>query len=83
MEVAGGRSRGERLMDGLRLASRATSLGGVDTVVHHPASTSHRQFGEVQLAELAVSAGLVRVSVGCDDAGDIADDFRGALAGLV
>jgi methionine-gamma-lyase len=81
-EVPGGRAGGERLMDGLRLASRATSLGGVDTVVHHPASTSHRQFSEAELEQIGVSAGLLRVSVGCEDADDIADDFRGALARL-
>ena len=80
VEVAGGRGGGEAPMDGLQLVSRATSLGGVDTVVHHPASTSHRQFGEAQLAALGISAGLVRVSIGCEDAGDIVDDFRGALA---
>ena len=37
-------------MNGLELCKRATSLGGVDTVVSHPASTSHRQFSEEQLA---------------------------------
>ncbi len=82
VEVAGGRAGGERLMDGLGLASRATSLGGVDTVVHHPASTSHRQFSEAQLRELGISPGLLRVSVGCEDADDIVDDFRRALARL-
>ncbi len=43
-EVEGGREAGERFMDALELCARATSLGGVDTVVHHPASTSHRQY---------------------------------------
>jgi cystathionine beta-lyase/cystathionine gamma-synthase len=69
-------------MDGLHLASRATSLGGVATVVHHPASTSHRQFSDTQLQELGISPGLLRVSVGCEDADDIVDDFRRALARL-
>ena len=82
VEIAGGREGGERLMDGLRLAARATSLGGVDTVVHHPASTSHRQYSAEQLAEAGISEGLVRVSVGCEDADDIVDDFGRALTEL-
>jgi methionine-gamma-lyase len=79
-EVAGGRAGGERAMDGLELALRATSLGGVDTVVHHPASTSHRQFSAEQLAAAGISEGLLRVSVGCEDGADIVADFERALS---
>ena len=79
VEVAGGRAAGERLMDGLELCARATSLGGLDTVVHHPASTSHRQFSAEQLAQSGISEGLLRVSVGCEDRDDIVADFRSAL----
>lgn len=67
-------------MDALELCARATSLGGVDTVVHHPASTSHRQFGAEQLAALGISPGLLRLSVGCEDADDIVADLEQALA---
>ncbi len=79
VEVAD-RTAGERLMDGLQLALRATSLGGIDTVVHHPASTSHRQFSPEQLAAAGISEGLIRVSVGCEDADDIVADFDHALS---
>ncbi len=79
-EVRGGRAAGERLMDGLELAARATSLGGVDTVVHHPASTSHRQLDAGQLVAAGISEGLLRVSVGCEDADDLVADFERALA---
>jgi methionine-gamma-lyase len=78
-ELAGGRGAGERLFDALELCSRASSLGGVDTVLLHPASTSHRQFTAEQLAESGVSPGLLRVSVGCEDADDIVADFEQAL----
>ena len=47
--VRGGQGGAERVMDGLELCSRATSLGGLETVVSHPASTSHRQFRPDQL----------------------------------
>jgi methionine-gamma-lyase len=82
VEVAGGREAGEAFMDGLELCLRATSLGGVDTVVSHPASTSHRQYSEEQLAASGVTPGLLRVSVGCEDADDLVGDFRQALERL-
>jgi methionine-gamma-lyase len=78
-EVAGGREAGERFMDNLELCARATSLGGLETVVHHPASTSHRQYSEEQLADAGVSPGLLRLSVGCEDADDVVADIEQAL----
>ena len=82
VEVAGGRAEGQAFMDALELCKRATSLGGVDTVVSHPASTSHRQFTEEQLAAAGITPGLLRVSVGCEDADDIVADLGNALGQL-
>jgi len=79
VELRGGRAVGETFMDNLELCSRATSLGGVDTVVSHPASTSHRQFTEEQLGAAGITPGLLRVSVGCEDADDIVADLGNAL----
>jgi methionine-gamma-lyase len=79
-ELEGAREAGERLMDALELCARATSLGGVDTVVHHPASTSHRQYSPAQLAEAGISPGLLRLSIGCEDADDLVADLGQALA---
>jgi methionine-gamma-lyase len=79
-ELAGGREAGERFMDALELCGRATSLGGVDTVLHHPASTSHRQYSPEQLEAAGISPGLLRLSVGCEDVDDIAADLDQALA---
>jgi methionine-gamma-lyase len=79
-ELEGGREAGEWLMNALELCARATSLGGVDTVVHHPASTSHRQFSPEQLAAAGISPGLLRLSVGCEDADDLVADLEQALA---
>ena len=78
-ELAGGREAGERVFDALELCSRASSLGGIDTVLLHPASTSHRQFTPEQLERSGISPGLLRVSVGCEDADDIVADFEQAL----
>jgi methionine-gamma-lyase len=79
-ELKGGREAGERFMNALELCGRATSLGGVDTLLHHPASTSHRQYSPEQLAAAGISPGLLRLSVGCEDADDIVADFEQALA---
>jgi methionine-gamma-lyase len=79
-EVAGGRGAGERAMNAVELCSRATSLGGVETVISHPASTSHRQFTSDQLASAGVSEGLLRLAVGCEDGDDIIADLDAALA---
>jgi methionine-gamma-lyase len=79
-EVRGGREAGERLMDNLELCLRATSLGGVDTVISHPASTSHRQFTREQLAQAGVVEGLLRLSVGCEDVDDVVADLDRGLA---
>jgi methionine-gamma-lyase len=78
-EAKGGQAAGEAFMNNLQLCARATSLGGVDTVVSHPASTSHRQFTQEQLAAAGISPGLIRVSIGCEDADDLVADFRQAL----
>ncbi|MGH3022825.1 MAG: trans-sulfuration enzyme family protein [Gaiellaceae bacterium] len=80
LELAGGREAGERFMDALRLCGRATSLGGVDTVLHHPASTSHRQYSQEQLAAAGITPGLLRASIGCEDADDVVADLEQALA---
>jgi methionine-gamma-lyase len=78
----GPRESGEQLMDALELCARATSLGGVDTMVSHAASTTHRQFSAEQLAAAGISEGLLRVSVGCEDGDDIVADFEQALGHL-
>jgi O-acetylhomoserine/O-acetylserine sulfhydrylase-like pyridoxal-dependent enzyme len=75
----GGRLAGQRLCDELQLASNATSLGGTHTVVSHVASTTHRQLDDDGLAAAGIPPGAVRVSVGLEEAEDVAADFARAL----
>ena len=79
-ELAGGREAGERFMDALELCGRATSLGGVDTVLAPPGFDQPPPV----LARTAGGgrhlAGLLRLSVGCEDADDIVADLDQALA---
>ena len=78
VEVEGGRAGGERFLDALRVAVHATSLGGVETLCSHPASSSHRQLSDEELAAAGMSPATVRVSIGLEDAADLAEDLLGA-----
>jgi methionine-gamma-lyase len=81
LEVSGGRAAGERFLDLLRVAVHATSLGTVETLCSHPASSSHRQLSDVELAAAGLSAGMIRVSIGLEDADDLVADLADAAAG--
>ncbi|GEM78184.1 O-succinylhomoserine (thiol)-lyase [Vibrio superstes] len=60
---------------GLKLFSLAESLGGVESLICHPATMTHRAMGEEALAEAGVSHFLLRLSVGLEDADDLIDDL--------
>jgi cystathionine beta-lyase/cystathionine gamma-synthase len=77
--VDGGATGAAATMDACRLCLRATSLGGVETTVSHPASTSHRQLSESELAAADLTAGTLRLSVGIEDADDLITDMDAAL----
>ncbi|MCV0403153.1 MAG: aminotransferase class I/II-fold pyridoxal phosphate-dependent enzyme [Chloroflexi bacterium] len=78
LELEGGRSHGERFLGRVRVAVHATSLGSVESLVSHPASSSHRQLSDEGLAAAGMSPGTVRVSIGLEDAADLIDDFVAA-----
>jgi methionine-gamma-lyase len=79
-EVAGGRAAGQAIIDTLRLTELTASLGSVHTMVVHPPSTSQRQLSEAELIDSGITPGLLRVSVGLEDAPDLIADFDRALA---
>ena len=56
-----------------------TSLGGVETCVSHPASTSHRQLTDAELEDAGIRAGDLRLAVGIEDANDLIEDLDQAL----
>ena len=64
----------------LELFSLAESLGGVESLICHPASMTHRAMGEEALAEAGVSQQLLRLSVGLEDAQDLIADLEQAFA---
>jgi cystathionine beta-lyase/cystathionine gamma-synthase len=76
----GGLPAAERFYDGLRLVARAASLGGVETLVSLPVHTSHHGMTDAQLQEAGIDPGMVRVSLGVEDADDIVADVDRALS---
>jgi methionine-gamma-lyase len=78
LELAGGRAHGERFLERVRVAVHATSLGSVETLVSHPASSSHRQLADAELADAGLSPGMVRVSIGLEDVDDLVTDLADA-----
>ena len=81
IELAGGRSAVQRLLDGLRMTKFVASLAGYGTTVSHPEITSHRGLTPAQRAELGITPGTLRISAGIENAEDIVADFLTALEG--
>ncbi len=79
-ELQGGIDAAERLFAKLQLPVVAPSLGGVETLVTRPSTTSHAGMAREDREALGITEGLVRVSVGIEDAGDLVSDFEQALA---
>ncbi len=75
----GGREHAKLFMEGLRLFLLAESLGGVESLVCHPASMTHASVPEAERERLGISAGLVRLSVGIEDVEDLVQDVEQAL----
>lgn len=78
-DIAGGRSAGSRFVEGVQVALLAASLGGPETLVTHPASTTHVNLTPDELARNGIGAGTIRVSVGLEHVDDLTADFQQAL----
>ena len=79
IDLHGGKPAAFEFLRRLKLAYMAVSLGGVETLVCHPKTTTHSGFTDAQLAENGITDGLVRVSVGIEDWRDLLGDFEQAL----
>ena len=78
-ELKGGMEAGRVLMDNVHLATLAVSLGGVETLIEHPASMTHASMRAEDRIAAGFSDGLVRYSVGIEDVEDLIADLRHAL----
>ncbi len=77
--IKGGRDNAIKFMDSLKLASNEVHVADIRTCVLHPAGETHRQLTDEQLIAAGIEPGMVRVSVGLEDADDIIDDLKQAL----
>ncbi|WP_459798858.1 trans-sulfuration enzyme family protein [Herbidospora sp. RD11066] len=78
-DLVGGREAGERFMSSLKVALLAPSLGGVETLVMQPSTTSHRSVSDAALAAAGIRPGTVRIAVGIENPEDLWADFAQAL----
>ncbi len=81
-ELKGGIAEGRIVMNALKLAQRAVSLGDAETLVQHPASMTHAAYSAEERAQHGISDGLIRLSVGLENTEDILADLDQALGAL-
>jgi cystathionine beta-lyase/cystathionine gamma-synthase len=81
-DVAGGAAAGQAFVEAVRVARMAPSLGGPETLVTHPASTTHVSLSPEELEANGIGLGTVRVSVGLEHVDDVVADFRNALVAV-
>mmetsp|Transcript_155203 Transcript_155203/g.376953 ORF Transcript_155203/g.376953 Transcript_155203/m.376953 type:complete len:293 (-) Transcript_155203:1132-2010(-) len=82
VEVKGGADAGRQVCEALRVVHLAVSLGSVESLIEHPATMTHTMVTREEREEAGITDGLLRLSIGLEDAQDIIDDFDRAFAGL-
>ena len=80
-EIKGGREAAEKFMKKLRLAAIETHVADARTCCLNPATSTHRQMNDKQLAEAGIPAGLIRISCGLEDKEDLIADLKQAFEG--
>ncbi|GLI58159.1 hypothetical protein PM10SUCC1_36730 [Propionigenium maris DSM 9537] len=79
-EVKGGIEAGKTLLNSLELCTLAVSLGDTETLIQHPASMTHSPYTREERLAAGIADGLVRISVGLENAEDIIEDLKEGLA---
>ncbi len=78
----GTREAADSLLSAVRLCSLGESLGGIETLISHPATMTHAGYTQPERDALGIGDGLVRISVGCEDADDLLADLGAGLAAV-
>ena len=81
-DLAGGREAGAAFIDALSLFSNLANIGDVRSLCAHPATTTHSQLDDAELARAGISAGTVRLSIGIEHIDDIIADLERGLAAV-
>lgn len=79
MELKGGLEAGRKLMDNIKLWQLAVSLGGVESLIQHPATMTHAGMGREARLQAKITDGLVRISVGIEDIEDLILGFEAGM----
>jgi O-acetylhomoserine (thiol)-lyase len=79
-DLAGGREAGRKFIEALQLWSHLANVGDARSLVIHPATTTHRQLGDEELAAAGIGPGTIRLSVGLEDLADLLADLERGLA---
>jgi cystathionine beta-lyase/cystathionine gamma-synthase len=82
VEIAGDFAKCQEFVSLLNVVRIATSFGGPETLVCHPATSTHVGLSQEALATMGVTDGLLRFSIGLEDADDLIDDIHRALAAV-
>ncbi len=78
-EIKGGIDAGRKFLNALQMISMTNNLGDTRSIASHPASTTHSKLTEAERQEVGITPGLIRISVGLENIGDILADIRQAL----
>jgi O-succinylhomoserine sulfhydrylase len=79
LDLKGGQEAAFRFLNALEIVVISNNLGDAKSIVTHPATTTHQRLPAAQKAALGITPGLVRLSVGLEDCGDLIRDIRNAL----
>ena len=79
LEIKGGQVAAFRFLNALKIVIISNNLGDAKSIVTHPTTTTHQRLSDEQRAALGITPGLVRVSIGIEDVGDLIADLKGAL----
>ncbi len=82
-DLKGGIEAGRKVLGSVRLPALAVSLGGVESLIQHPASMTHAAMHPAHREAAGISDGLVRLAVGCEDREDLLADMKQALDALL
>lgn len=82
LDVAGGQDGAFRFLNALNIITISNNLGDAKSIVTHPTTTTHQRLSEEQRENLGITPGLVRLSVGLEDADDLLEDIRAALSAV-
>lgn len=82
-ELKGGLDAGKKLLNNVNICALAVSLGGIETLIQHPASMTHAAVPKKEREAAGITDGLIRLSVGCENYADLENDLKQALGRII